>query len=172
MKRITLTIAVAFIAITLAFGQKVGTGIGDKAPEISLPDDHGNIVNLSDLKGKYVLIDFWASWCGPCRKENPNIVKAYTEYSDAKFKDGEGFEVMGVSIDMKTELWKKAIIADELTYKYHLIDSTGWSSPYIKAYNITGVPTSYLIDGNGIIIDKNLRGDALHFRLKKLKRRK
>ena len=139
--------------------------IGQPAPEISLPNPEGKIVPLSSMKGKYVLVDFWAKWCGPCRHENPNVVAAYQKYKD------KGFTVYGVSLDRNREDWLQAIEQDKLTWT-HVSDLKYWQSEAAKTYNITAIPFSLLLDPNGIIIDKNLRGAALHQKLEEIFKRK
>jgi peroxiredoxin len=134
------------------------TAIGQPAPEIALPDTTGQIVKLSSMRGKYVLVDFWAKWCGPCRHENPNVVRAYHKYKD------KGFTVFGVSLDRNKQDWVKAIHEDNLTWT-HVSDLKFWQSEAAKTYNITGIPFSLLLDPNGVIIAKNLRGKALHNKL-------
>jgi peroxiredoxin len=136
-------------------------GLGRTAPEFSMADTTGKPVALSSLRGKYVLVDFWASWCGPCRKENPNVVAAYQKYHN------KGFEILGVSLDDKKRLWEKAINADNLTW-YHVSDLKGWKNEAAGLYSIKAVPTSFLLDKDGKIIAKNLRGEALHKKLAEL----
>jgi peroxiredoxin len=134
------------------------TAIGQPAPEIALPNPEGEVVKLSSLKGKYVLVDFWAKWCGPCRQENPNVVRVYQKYKD------KGFTVYGVSLDRRKEDWLQAIQQDGLTWT-HVSDLKFWQSEAAKTYNINAIPFSLLLDPNGVIIDKNLRGPALESRL-------
>lgn len=111
---------------------------------------------------QYTLINFWASWCAPCRRENPNIVSAYKKHKDTRFKEGNGFEIFSVSLDKSAESWIKAINQDELFWKYHVSDLGGWNSEGAKIYNIRSIPSNVLINSKGIIIAKNLKGPALH----------
>jgi peroxiredoxin len=134
------------------------TAIGQTAPEINLPNPNGELVKLSSLRGKYVLVDFWAKWCGPCRHENPNVVRAYH-----KFKS-KGFEIYSVSLDRTKDDWLKAIKEDGLDWT-HVSDLKYWNSVAAKDYNITGIPFSILLDKDGKIIAKNLRGSALDQKL-------
>jgi peroxiredoxin len=137
------------------------TAIGSVAPDISLPMPEGGEKALSSLRGKYVLIDFWASWCAPCRKENPNVVRMYNQYKD------KGFEIFGVSLDQSREKWLKAIADDKLTWP-HVSDLKGWESAAARSYNITAIPQTILLDKEGKIIAKGLRGDELEQKLASL----
>ncbi len=135
--------------------------IGSTAPEIKLNDPNGKEIALSSLRGKVVLIDFWASWCGPCRSENPNNVKLYNEYKN------KGFEVYGVSLDKNKEDWTKAIMEDKLTW-VHVSDLKFWSSEAAAKYKVESIPATFLLDKEGKIIAKNLRGEELNAFVKKL----
>ena len=131
-----------------------GVNEGVMAPEINLATPEGPNLALSSLRGKYVLIDFWASWCGPCRRENPNVVKTYANYKD------KGFEIYGVSLDQNREAWLKAIETDKLVWK-HVSDLQYWSSAGAQAYQVNSIPQTFLLDPAGRIIAKGLRGAAL-----------
>ncbi|MHA7110503.1 TlpA family protein disulfide reductase [Sunxiuqinia elliptica] len=149
-------------------GVKIGLREGNKAPEIAEQSIDGKELKLSSLEGKLVLIDFWASWCPPCRRENPIVVEAYEEFKNKKFQNGNGFTVFSVSLDKSKEAWERAIKADELSWDYHVSDLKGWHSKYAAVYGVRGIPTNFLIDGDGVIIAKNLRGAALKATLKEL----
>jgi thiol-disulfide isomerase/thioredoxin len=136
------------------------TGMG-ATPEFTISDTSGKALKLSSLRGKYVLVDFWASWCGPCRKENPNVLMAYKNFHD------KGLEIVGVSLDTQKDAWKKAIQNDALTWK-QVSDLKGWESGIVKEYGIKVVPTNFLVDKNGKVVAKNLRGEALQSKLKEL----
>ncbi len=132
----------------------LSTNIGQFAPEISLPSPDGKEIALSSLKGKLVLIDFWASWCGPCRKEMPNVIKIYS-----KFKN-KGFEIYGVSLDQDKEKWMEAITKDGINWP-QVSDLKYWDNVAARIYNVQGIPYTVLIDKDGKIIAKNLRGQEL-----------
>ena len=146
---------------------KVGSQVGDEAPEIAMPNTKGKEMKLSDLRGSYVLIDFWASWCGPCRRENPNVVRAYQKYKKAKFKEGDGFEIFSVSLDSDIPRWEAAIKKDGLDWKHHVSDLKKWDNEAAAMYGVSSIPMSFLVDPNGIIVAKNLRGIELHRQLDK-----
>ncbi|HEX8658309.1 MAG TPA: TlpA disulfide reductase family protein, partial [Hymenobacter sp.] len=137
------------------------TAPGVLAPEINLSTPEGGTLALSSLRGKYVLLDFWASWCGPCRQENPNVVQAYNQFKD------RGFTIYSVSLDQDKAKWQKAIAADGLTW-HHVSDLAGWNSVGGAAYGVRAIPQSYLIDPTGKIVAKNLRGAALSAKLEEV----
>lgn len=146
------------VALRIATVKKTQEGV--EAPDFTQPDINGHMVQLSDYRGKYVLIDFWASWCAPCRRENPNLVKAYATYKD------KGFEILGVSMDKAAdkEKWLKAIEADGLTWT-QVGDLKGWENTAGVLYEVKAIPTNFLVDPSGKIVAKELRGAALQKKL-------
>ncbi|PKQ65150.1 hypothetical protein BZG02_04810 [Labilibaculum filiforme] len=135
--------------------------IGQPAPDFTLNTTEGAPLSLSSFKGKVVVIDFWASWCGPCRRENPNVVKMYEELHP------KGVEILGVSLDESEEKWLKAIEDDGLVWN-HVSDLKGWGSSAAKLYGVNGIPATVILDQNGVIIAKNLRGEELKAAIEKL----
>lgn len=145
-----------------------GLRIGNIAPELSYQDPDGKAIALSSLRGKIVLIDFWASWCAPCRHENPYVVATYKKYHNRKFKGGSGFTVYSVSCDREKKAWVEAIERDQLIWEYHVSDLKGWEAEATYIYNISSIPSNVLIDGDGIILAWNLRGEQLTQKLDSL----
>lgn len=138
-----------------------GLAVGKKAPDFSASDPSGKTIRLSEQLKGYTLLDFWASWCVPCRKENPNVVAAFEKYKD------KGFTVFGVSLDKDKESWLKGISDDHLNWS-QVSELVYWKSEIAKTYGIRAIPGNYLIDSNGIIVAKNLRGEQLQLKLKEL----
>jgi thiol-disulfide isomerase/thioredoxin len=165
MKRILFVLALLplFSYAQTPSGNVVGLNVGNIAPDIVMANPDGDTLRLSSLRGKMVLIDFWASWCGPCRMENPHVVKAYREYKDSLFINGDGFTVFSVSLDRQggKDAWVNAIRHDSLEWPYHVSDLQWWQNAAAQQYQVFSIPTNFLIDGNGVIIAKSLRGDML-----------
>ena len=141
--------------------QNISFNIGSPVTEIELTGINKEKIKLSDLRGKLVLIDFWASWCKPCRRENPNKVLAYKYYNNKEFVNGNGFEIYSISLDKNSKAWDEAIKKDNLFWKNHVSDLKGWESEAAKTYNVKSIPSNILIDKDGTIIAKNLKGNRL-----------
>ncbi|EDO27536.1 predicted protein [Nematostella vectensis] len=135
--------------------------IGKKAPEFSAPSPEGKMISLKESLGKITIIDFWASWCGPCRAENPNVVAMYNKYHS------KGLNMIGVSLDRDGTKWKEAIKKDGLTWA-HVSNLKFWQDPIAELYNIKSIPATYILDEKGIIIAKDLRGEELEAKVKEL----
>ena len=151
-----------FIALKAKKESENILGTGKEAPDFTETKLEVGTMSLSDLRGQVVLLDFWVSWCGPCRRENPNVVKLYNKYKE------DGFTVMSVSLDKDKSKWQAAIKSDKLTWTNHVSDLKGWSSAAAKKYNVRGIPFTVLIDKEGKIIKSNLRGEELENTLKEI----
>jgi len=154
---------ILFVAVVIvsSFTGKAQIKIGGSVPEISLPNVKDSIVNLSSYQGKVVLIDFWASWCGPCRATNPSVVRLYNKYKD------RGFEVFGVSIDSKKDAWLKAIRQDKIKY-IQVNDNGGWNSKVAEKFGVDQIPTNFLLDKNGNVVAIDAEGKDLDNKVKAL----
>ncbi len=145
-----------------------GTTLGLRAPGIKLPDLAGEEQALSELRGKLVLVDFWASWCNPCRMENPVLVEVYNKFNNQRFHKGNGFEIFSVSLDRNEKAWRNAVNEDGLVWPYQLSDLAGAKSQAAVDYGIQMIPSNFLLDQHGVIIATNLRGEALEQKLEEL----
>ncbi|MCB0697973.1 MAG: TlpA family protein disulfide reductase [Chitinophagaceae bacterium] len=156
MKKLTSTLFILAIGIISAQAQYQNEKIkvGDVAPDIAYPTPKGDTIRLSEINNKrYVLIDFWASWCGPCRRANPRLVSMYREYKDKKYVDAKkGFTVLSVSLDQDKEKWIAAIAKDSLEWEYHMSDLGGWSAAPAQTYGVQFVPQAVLVGPDGKIL--------------------
>ncbi len=165
---------ILFAILLLSSGAKgqaeveTGIHIGQRAPELVFESPAGEKIALSSLRGKMVLIDFWAAWCPPCRRENPNLVKTYHQYKDKEFVNGSGFTIYSVSLDKGKEDWIAAIEKDSLEWESHVSDLKGRQSAAAIEYEVRSIPANTLIDGNGIVVAVGLRGHYLNDKLKEL----
>lgn len=189
MKNLSTTLFIVCICLCFGFitkdstrlgAQSLGLNIGDKAPNFIIHSPEGRTFELNDFKGKVVLLDFWASWCTPCRRDNPNIVAVHNKFHQAAFKTAEGFEIISISLDGLTDRrgnpkqenakadWVNAIKEDGLIWLNHGSELKGWDSETARQYHINSIPSNFLIDEKGFIIAKDLKGPALYATIKRL----
>lgn len=147
--------------------QAVGLKVGDVAPGIVQENPEGEKISLASLQGKMVLIDFWASWCKPCRAANPQLVGLYNKYKDKSFKNASGFTVYSVSLDQQKEAWMRAIKEDGLVWPNHVSDLKYWNNAAARKYKVSSIPFTVLIDGNGVVVGKRLTHQQLEYELSK-----
>jgi thiol-disulfide isomerase/thioredoxin len=140
---------------------ETGLAVGQRAPELALPNQSGGIIKLSSLRGNMVLVEFWASWCAPCRAKNPALVAAYDKHRVARFKSAKAFKVYSVSLDKDVNSWKNAIEQDGLDWPDHVSDLGGWKSPAVELYEVRGIPANWLIDQDGVIVAHNIATSSL-----------
>lgn len=156
--------------LVMGFAQSGSIQIGKKVPSISLKNpDRDTTFHLDSLNGKIVLIDFWASWCVPCRESNPELVKVYQKFKNLKYKTADGFTIYSFSLDKDIRSWKKAIEEDKLTWPYHVGDQREWRSPTVRQYGVDGIPSSFLIDEKGKLIAVNPTMGQLKYQLSRRK---
>jgi thiol-disulfide isomerase/thioredoxin len=171
MKKIITTLVVAAGLVFSANAQYENTTVkvGQKAPELAFPNPEGKTLKLSEInKGRYVLIDFWASWCGPCRMSNPGLVAMYKDYSGKKFKGAKkGFTVLNVSLDQKKDAWVAAIAKDNLTWENHMSDLGGWNSKGAALYGVQYIPQAFLVGPDGKILGMYNRSEEAKAELDK-----
>lgn len=165
-RALILIIVSALVTFTFAFVTAHIPALGDEAPEIRMPNTEGDTATLSSLRGKVVLIQFWASWCRTCRVQNGKLASTYKSYKNESFDIGEGFDVFSVSLDTDPELWKAAIKNDNLSWPNHVCDFMKWKSTVVDDYNFTYLPHNILIDQNGVILAKGVNGDQIEELLK------
>jgi len=160
-------IAIGMLSLPSCQPQNTGFVNGMTLPNIAVPDSSGNKISLADYKGSIVLVDFWASWCKPCRKTNPKMAKVFKKYEYAQFKNAQRFVVLSVSLDSERDAWQEAIVKDGIESFIHASELNGWKSSAVGLYKINSVPASFLLDENGTIIGKDLTAKDLDLILSK-----
>lgn len=155
LKSIILLSSLFFLAQCQSGSDKLING--EIAPAIELPDAEGNEVTLEDYQGKIVLVDFWASWCKPCREKHPKMVELYNKYKTKNYENADGFEILSVSLDVDKDKWLDAIQKDKLTWEGHISELKGWQTKAARDYQLEAIPASYLLDHKGMIIGVDLR---------------
>lgn len=159
---------VLFSSFTINMNEIKRLKIGDKAPDISLPNASNQIISLDSFSGNYIILDFWASWCVACRKENQNLVRIYNKYKDKKLINSKTIIIYSVSLDTDIEVWQKAIKNDKLGWQNHVSSLKKWKCPAASAYGISALPAGFLIGPDGIIISDDISGSNLETELNKL----
>ena len=154
------------IALVVGYGfyywyKQPGFSQGEKAPDFTAVIKDGSSFTLSDLQGHYVLIDFWGSWCGPCRKENPDLVALYKKYRDKEFKEADGFEMVSIGVENNRNSWEAAIVQDGLNWKYHIPQTDRFKSEIVNQYKVREIPTKFLLNPKGEIIGVNLKAHEI-----------
>jgi peroxiredoxin len=171
MKKVIYAVYICAISLSVqAQPTNFTLDIGNIAPEIKLANPQGNEIALTELKGKMVLISFWASWCSPCRRENINYAQAFNQFKNAQFRNANGFTIYCVSLDRHLNDWTTAIEEDKLVMYNNVSELSGWQSKTAKKYGVKSIPSNFLINAKGEIIAKNLKGDELLLFLNELLR--
>lgn len=175
MKRLfILLLCSCFTVLSVQAQENTKIQLGEKAPELKFSDPSGKELSLEEIcKGRIVLLDFWASWCRPCRGANPRLVALYNEYKDKKFRDAKkGFTIVSVSLDQKKEAWIKAIEDDKLVWEYHMSDLGSWNSKAAEIYGVQFIPQAFLIGPDGKIVGKYMLAEQAKEDLAKYPERK
>lgn len=166
MNKGLIVLSLFALLLLQANDQALRPGIGDKAPDISLPNIDGDTLRLSDMQGHLVLLDFWASWCKRCRVDNQHYKQLLKRYQDSSFRQGNGLRIFSVSLDTDSALWRSAVEGSKLNWPQQVSDGQGWNSPYVDSYSIKYLPHNLLLDSSGTVIAKGIHGKSLNTFLK------